>query len=94
MNRDFVIVARTGQYGSWEDAPGLDLKSGTEVIVRWPEGTESAETVLVKAGYDYSNLDGPGSPVIFYDTRYLVVRKLYKGVQIDVALTDLEVRLP
>lgn len=80
------LFQKVTEYNNWchyDQLDGVDLSAGEKVIVRWPDGTEEATTVIVKRSrYEMSDM---GIPCTIPEQR-AYLSGMYRGVAIEIPL--------
>jgi hypothetical protein len=87
-------VKTTDYYGAWE-APvksGIELKVHHKmpILVRWPDRTNTRETLIVQEGQSSAQVDMNNYPDHFR-TRHLFVDRVIRGVKTRVSLLGLRI---
>lgn len=91
MNNKFYRVATKDYYKEYETiGPYDELKSGTKILVRWPDKSETEETLLVHNGSGFAQIDMNNYPDTFLTRNYNVETVVY-GKKVLVPLRGMMV---
>lgn len=91
MTNKFYRVKTTDYYKEYETiGPSTELKPGTKVLVRWPDKSETEESLRVLLGSGSAQIDMNNYPDVF-PTRSYNVETSFHGKKVLIPLRGMMV---